>query len=974
MDGKNQLGAAPSSAGSLRRSLARVVALVAVLSSVSTAQADTPSEPPEATPPQPAAELEAAQEAGGSPPESNGDSPASEPAAQAPEAARQELEAGQLTKLPKQSKFVEAEYPAAAAEQQIEADVILLLDIDEQGYVTSASPAEPATVPGQGFEDAAIIAALQFEFEPAEMDGQPIAVQISYRYRFELKPELAEPEAEQAAEQTAEGGTQGAGAEALAASLPEPVKNFSGQLLERGTRLPLTGALITVFRQGTGGDESAAERDEDGGESGAVGYEATADDEGRFAFFNLEPGNWKVLVEPPGYYPFRTNEDVADGEAIETVYYVERASYNPYDVVVTGKKPRKEVSRTQISARLADKIPGTAGDPLKVIQNFAGVARVPAFSGQVIVRGSAPQSSRFYVDGIEVPNVYHFGGLRSVLPVGMLEAIDFYPGNFGPEFGRATGGVIDVGTKRSQPKKIGGYLDVSLLDTGLYLEVPVNDELYISVAGRRSYIDGVLAVALPDDAPISTITAPVYYDAQLLVSYRPAPEHELRLFSFLSDDVLAILFDNPGDVDLQISSASASASNNFYRNVFSYRYVPSESFANDLRFSSGRDKIKFGFGDLGFNLNVYQAQIRNNVMQKLSNWLTLNYGLDFLFQRADGFINLPPPPNEGEPPNGNNFDLRNTSTTAFENNDYWSPAVYLEAEVRPIPALRLYPGLRVEHFSRVSESAFSPRLLGRYELAEKVQLKGGVGLFVQEPFFNETDPAFGNPDLGLERSMHYSAGVEYRPEPWITLDATVFYKDLWDQASPTDNFITRDGQLVPEIFDNNGKGRVYGLEFVARHDFTSKFTGFLAYTFSRAERTDSGDDESRLFDFDQPHILTLVASYLLPRNWQVGTRFRLVSGNPTTPVIGSVFNASREEYSAIFGAVNTGRESAFHQLDIRIDKRWIYDGWMLNVYLDIQNVYNRANSEGTDYNFNFRQSQPQSGLPIFPILGVRGEF
>ena len=88
----------------------------------------------------------------------------------------------------------------------------------------------------------------------------------------------------------------------------------------------------------------------------------------------------------------------------------------------------------------------------------------------------------------------------------------------------------------------------------------------------------------------------------------------------------------------------------------------------------------------------------------------------------------------------------------------------------------------------------------------------------------------------------------------------------------------------PLIYDNGGTGRVYGMELVARHDFTNNFTGWLAYTLSRAERRDSGETEDRLFDFDQTHILTVVGSYLLPRNWQVGGRFRLVSGNPITPV------------------------------------------------------------------------------------------
>jgi hypothetical protein len=180
--------------------------------------------------------------------------------------------------------------------------------------------------------------------------------------------------------------------------------------------------------------------------------------------------------------------------------------------------------------------------------------------------------------------------------------------------------------------------------------------------------------------------------------------------------------------------------------------------------------------------------------------------------------------------------------------------------------------------------------------------------------------------------------------------------------------------LQPLRYDNNGVGRAYGLELVARHDFAHNFTGWLAYTLSRSERRDSNRAGYRLFDFDQTHILTVLGTYLLPRNWQIGTRFRYVTGNPATPVVGAVFDAGRDQYDAVYGAVNSGRTGSFNQLDVRFDKRWVYQSWMLDIYLDIQNVYNRANPEGQSYNYNFRKSQVQQGLPILPILGVRADF
>jgi TonB family protein len=870
-----------------------------------------------------------------------------------------QIEAKKLSKLPKQTKFVQADYPKEAADKGIEAEVVLLLDINAEGKVDSVGIAEPPATPGIGFEEAALAAAQQFEFEPAELDGKKIAVQITYRYKFKLAPKADAPPPAPAPEPAAPGAAPAAApAAAVATAVRAPVVNFQGQLRERGTRLPLAGVLVTVFR-----DDPTSGK--------AQGFEATADESGRFQFFDLTPGEWKVLVEPPGFYPFRTTETIVAGEGIDVTYHVERGSYNPFDVTATATRPRKEVSRTVITAKEIDKVPGTFGDPLAVIQNFAGVARV-AGGGQIIVRGSAPEDTRVFVDGAEVPLIYHFGGLRSVIPIGILDSIEFYPGNFSPVYGRATGGIIDVQLKKMQPKKVGGYADVSLLDTSVFLEVPLGDKGGIAVAGRRSYIDFILNAAVPDDAGVNLVTAPQYFDAQLLANYRPSPAHDLRGFFITSDDRLKLLFRNPAEVDPSLTDNAFSTSTTFYRSLLTYKFIPGPNFENNLRISQGRNWFYFRAGQLLFDINFYTTQMRDTVRQKFGERFTLTYGADVLYGTSDLNIRLPRPPKEGEPMG--NFDFSQTINRQIDGQAFWSPAGFIEAEIKPWDGLLLLPGVRVDHFQRVHETVPQPRLTARLQLGERFTLKGGAGLFVQEPDFDETDPSFGNPDLKAERARHYSAGVEFKPRPWITLDATGFYKDLRNLVSGTDQVVMKDGVMKPLVYDNGGAGRVYGMELVARHEFTNNFTGWLAYTLSRSERTDSRAQGSRLFDFDQTHILTLVGSYVLPRNWQIGGRFRLVSGNPRTPIVTSTFNASTDRYDPVYGAVNSDRVAPFHQLDLRVDKRWVYQSWMLNLYLDIQNVYNRANPEGTAYNFNFRQQKPQQGLPIVTILGIRAEF
>jgi hypothetical protein len=165
-----------------------------------------------------------------------------------------------------------------------------------------------------------------------------------------------------------------------------------------------------------------------------------------------------------------------------------------------------------------------------------------------------------------------------------------------------------------------------------------------------------------------------------------------------------------------------------------------------------------------------------------------------------------------------------------------------------------------------------------------------------------------------------------------------------------------------------------GLEVSARHELNKNLFAWFVYTVSKSERRDPDSTDYHLFDYDQTHNLTAIASYRLPRNWEIGVRFRYVTGNLYTPVTGAVYSADTNEYKPIEGAPNSGRVGDFHQLDVRVDKKWIFNSWMLNAYLDIQNVYNQPNVENVNYNYDYTEALPQTGLPIIPVLGLRGEF
>lgn len=889
-------------------------------------------------------------------PAPTGTPPAPAPAAPSSEASASTAAEPPALVPPSLVRDVQPQYPETAQKESISAAVVLEIELDADGHVARASVVEPAQPAGYGFDEAALAAAKSLEFTPATEGGRPVPVVITFRFRFvpqvTVQPAVAVP-----VQPTSNPTTPTTAP--VRAPAPRPMGELWGRLVERGTRLPLTGIKVTAFR----GEGESAE-----------GFETETDSEGRFKLNDLGVGEWLLLADPEGYYPLRTTELVSKGLRTEVSYAIERNSYNPYDVLVDTKRVQREVSQVTIDARQAERIPGTFGDVLAVVQNFPGVAQSPTggpFDSGFVIRGAAPEDSRIYISNVDVPVLYHFGNLRSVLPVGMLEKVNFYPGNFSVQYGRAIGGVVDVDLRDLSRQQLGGYVDLNLFDSSLFLEAPITDDLSIAIAGRRSYIDVILGAFLPNTG--ASVVAPRYYDAQLLATYRPSPEHQLKTFFFLSDDKFEVVFDNPVSADAQTAITDFGLGVNFYRAIAEYKYVPTSRLENELKISFGRDSRGFNLGQqIRIDNELYQGQLRNTTRYAFSDNVALRGGVDYVYQNRDSRTKLPPLPEEGDG-GDTQFDVGAAVETS-QVGTYHSVAGFAELEWRPWSGMLAIPGVRLDYFGRTGEWAPAPRVVLRQNLNDQWLIKGGFGLYQQEPIFEETMPKTGNPGLELEQAVHYSAGFEYQPLRYLNFNVTGFYKTLDNLVGPTNAVTTKNGETAPLNYDNKSEGRVMGLEVSAKHELNENLFAWVAYTLSKSERKDSGETEYRLFDYDQTHILTVTGSYRLPKNWEIGTRFRYISGKLYTPSTGAVLDADADEYTPISGRLNSARVSGFHQLDVRIDKRWVYESWMLNAYLDIQNVYNHINVQNIEYNYDYSQPVPEQGIPVVPVLGLRGEF
>jgi TonB family protein len=626
--------------------------------------------------------------------------------------------------------------------------------------------------------------------------------------------------------------------------------------------------------------------------------------------------------------------------------------------------PREPTKRTLGTEELT-RAAGTRGDALRVVELLPGVARSPGLNGFLVIRGAGPGDSQVVFEGGPVDRLYHFGGLTSFTSGRLLEHIDLYPGNFSVRYGRKVGGIVDVGLR--DPKRDGthGVVDVNLIDASVLAEGPVGERGAFAISAKRSYVDFWFKNVIPEDA-LGVTASPVYYDYQAIYSYKAESGAKLRLMAFGSADIFKLTLKTPVDGDPAVKGNFGQRTA-FHRLQGTWKQPFGDRVEQELTAGVGTLAFHNAIGDYALDVDGVDFLARAEWRIRLAESVKLVAGFDgYALTASVGYFGPRILAQDGNPRYMG--PLTGLPTGGFQGR-FLSvrPAPYLEALIHVGDRLLVVPGVRYDYFSEDEASSVDPRITARLRLTPSTTLKGGVGLFSQPPQYGETIQGFGNPKLGLTHAQHFSVGVEQALGERASIGVDTFYKRLSDLEV---GGVDAAGQATQV---NGGKGRIYGAEALARLNPTGRLFGFASYTLSRSERNDH-DDGWRLFDYDQTHILTVASGYRLPRNWELGATFRLVSGNPTTPVKSAVYDANADYYAPSYGAVNSARNPMFHQLSVRVEKAWKFHAWQLATYLDVQNAYNHRSQEGLQYSYDYSKSSAIAGLPILPSLGLRGEL
>jgi TonB family protein len=659
---------------------------------------------------------------------------------------------------------------------------------------------------------------------------------------------------------------------------------------------------------------------------------------------------------PPPPRPSRSDPDDASGEA----------------TIRTRRQPGAATVMTLRAEELTT-VPGTFGEPTRVVATLPGVARTPFGLGLFVVRGASFENTGFFIDGFPVPVLYHFGFGPAVISSRLVGELNFYPGGYPLAYGRFSAGVIGLETRPPPTDRPFAEFQVDVLRASAMGVMPFDHNRgSIAVAARRSYYDLIVPLVV-DGVGLE------YGDYQARMDYRFSSRSRFSAFLFGSYD----LFDRRAAVGTGNTAAEQSASlgYTFHRFITKYEHTLPNGGLFTVAGNVGVDltdvtQTQPGQADRSIHSTGFILGERASLRWPTGRYLTTTVGLDVLTITFDSDLRIPLPANiGGVPPPAFDPQIFQFSPRVTQ----LGVALYLEEVLRAGP-VELTSGVRLDRVSYGTVDRFvaDPRAVLRVRLGSAVTAIASTGFFHQPPPFVQLVPGVGNPGLSPQRSLQSSMGVEATLPFNIETRLTGFYNRMYNLQRATSELADTPQGPRRLFFADDGQGRSYGLEVLIRRRLERGLFGWLSYTLSRSERfVENGTVVP--FTFDQTHVLNVAVSWNINDKWRLGARFQLATGSPQRPVTGAFYDADVDRHRPLFPSQadpnqGTERLPTFHQLDVRVDYRFRWGPFNMSAYLDVINAYYAQNTEGWLYQYDYARRTNFPGVPILPTLGLTGEL
>lgn len=698
-----------------------------------------------------------------------------------------------------------------------------------------------------------------------------------------------------------------------------------------------------------------------------------SDTAGYYEISGLNPGYYRLSALAVGFENSLSEEFHITNARVTYVdiKMVEKPTELDQVVVKATAFKRAEespVSLKSIGIAEIERSPGANRDISKVIQALPGVASGLSYRNDLIVRGGGPSENRFLVDGIEIPNLNHFGtqgasgGSVGIINSDFLREADLFTGAFPANRGNVLSSVLEMKLIDGNPDKMVYRAALGASEVAASASGPLGDKTTLLVSARRSYLQLLFnALGLP--------FLPTFNDYTVKVKTRFNLKNELTLLSIgsLDNSVLNTSIKNPDEEQQYILSYLPEYDQWTYAIGAVFRHYRDRSYdtwvlSRNMLHNESR-KYEDNNEDGNLTLNYVSREIENKVRYennaRLDEYKIISgAGVEFAKYTNNTFQRVFIP------------QADDTITSIDYNSylDFFKYNAFVQVSRSFLTdRLTLSAGLRADGSSYSGETSnplrqVSPRASFSYTLSNKVSLNANMGRYFELPSYTTLGYRNLTGDLvnkasGIRyiRSDHLVAGVEFRRSTNARLSVEGFIK--WYNHYP---FSVNDSVSIASKGANYGtygdepatpvsSGRAYGAELYYRDKVLDLFNVILSYTLVRSEFEDKN---GHLIPsaWDNRHILNLSASAGFNRNWNVGMKWRFVGGAPYTPYDynrSSLIEAwdARGQGYLDFSRYNTERLGNFHQLDLRIDKEYFFNKWSLDVYVDIQNVYNFQSKE-----------------------------
>ena len=710
-----------------------------------------------------------------------------------------------------------------------------------------------------------------------------------------------------------------------------------GTVVDNATNEPIPGAVVRIDgRTATG----------------------LSDFEGKFRIENLAPGLVNVRIEAIGYQAYTAFEiQLTRAKAAELPVRLKESTTQLEEVEITAQSQFQRVDQSPVSVQSIGineirRNPGANQDISKVIQSLPGVASGgAAFRNDLIIRGGGPNENIFFLDGIEIPAINHFatqgasGGPVGMINVNFIRDVDFYTSAFPVQRGGSLSSVMELNLRDGSEEKVNGIFQVGASEVGLTLDGPLSKKTTYLASVRRSYLQYLFGV-------IGLPFLPTYNDYQVKIKHKFNRKNQITFLSLGAYDVSELNLERNETEDQR----------------YILNYLPSY---NQWNYSIGAKYTHFGrFGATNVVLSRFML---NNESEKYfdndrNGELLLNYGSQEIANKLR--VEQPWKAKNWEGLVGFGAEQLKYNTSTFDKRfpggfvlDYDTEDVYYRGSLFANAVgtfaegrMKLSLGLRTDvlNFNESTRNPLdqlSPRIALSYNINADWTVDANVGRYFQLPPFTALGyvGADGSNDtLRFIQADHYVVGST-KFLPW-NAKASVegFYKayryyplllrDSISLATLGGDF----GVIGNQLATPTSTGRAYGAEFTYQQKLFKGWFGIAAITLVRSEFADFFGDYVPS-SWDNRMIATFTFGKKFGKNWEFGGQYQHLGGAPYTPFDlersaniknWNVFGRGLPDFSRL----NYERFGEFDRLNIRVDKKWFFKKWNLDLYMDVQNA------------------------------------